>query len=194
VALQGRLTTRPDTQPVLVETLERLADSSALTEPGVPRGIRRTGEFLARRMPVVDRFDATLERTPPAGGWAMDSSWTDAVALLRRHGVTAATLARPTTVQVEAFTVDSVARAARPFQGHQEVRVSGRWTTATRTLPPGTFVVRTGTPADRLAMLLLEPESDDGLLTWNVFDRGLAPGREAPVIRLAAPLPGSRRR
>jgi hypothetical protein len=39
-----------------------------------------------------------------------------------------------------------------------------------------------------LAMYLLEPESDDGLVTWNFFDRSLTPGAEFPVLRLAEPL------
>ena len=36
-------------------------------------------------------------------------------------------------------------------------------------------------------MYLLEPRSDDGLFTWNVFDDGLAVGGDVPVLRLPAP-------
>jgi hypothetical protein len=188
VPVRARFTSRPDTQPVLMEELERAADSTAVTEPGVPRGVQRTGRIVARRMAVVDRFEPTLTRTPPAFGWALPAEWTDAVALLRRHGVTVQALTRPATVPVEAFTIDSVSMAARPFQGHREATVTGRWGTVTRTLPAGTWVVRTGTPADLLAMQLLEPESDDGLLTWNLFDRALVAGREAPVVRIGGSL------
>ena len=35
---------------------------------------------------------------------------------------------------------------------------------------------------------LLEPESDDGLTTWNFLDTGLAVGRTHPVRRLLAPV------
>jgi len=66
--------------------------------------------------------------------------------------------------------------------------VTGTWRTLTRTLPAGTFWVKMATSRDLLAMLLLEPESDDGLLTWNTFDAVLARGKEAPVARLTAPL------
>jgi hypothetical protein len=34
------------------------------------------------------------------------------------------------------------------------------------------------------ALYLLDPESDDGLVTWNVFDGELAPGRIFPVWRV----------
>jgi hypothetical protein len=48
----------------------------------------------------------------------------------------------------------------------------------------GSFVVRTAQPLGLLAMLLLEPQSDDGLATWNVFDRSLRAGADYPVQRL----------
>jgi hypothetical protein len=41
--------------------------------------------------------------------------------------------------------------------------------------PAGTFVVRTAQPLAGLAAYLLEPQSNDGLLTWNYFDRYLVP-------------------
>ena len=36
------------------------------------------------------------------------------------------------------------------------------------------------------ALYLLDPESDDGLATWNVFDAELAPGTAFPVWRVLA--------
>lgn len=188
VPVRARFSTRPDTQPVLVERLERLADSSAFTQPGVPRGIRRTGDISPQRMPVVDRFEPSRQRTAPAFGYVLGAEWTEAIALLRAHGVPLTTLASATTLPVQQFRVDSVIAAPRAFQGHREMRVEGRWTDTSVVIPAGSIVVRTGSPLDLVAMQLLEPESDDGLLTWNLFDRSLAPGAMAPVARLRAPL------
>jgi hypothetical protein len=53
-----------------------------------------------------------------------------------------------------------------------------------RDLGEDTLIVRTAQPLGLLAMYLLEPESDDGLVTWNFFDAWLAPGREFPVLAL----------
>src|SRR5690606_20440065 len=41
VPIAARFDTKPDTQPVLVEVIERVADSSAITEAGMVRGHRR---------------------------------------------------------------------------------------------------------------------------------------------------------
>jgi len=185
VPLRSRIWSTPDTQAVLVEVLEPLADSTQRHEPGMPIGLRRTGRLESVRMPVVDRFEASLTRTPPALGWVIDPSVVDSVLpRLRLHGVTVVRTTEPTTLAVERFLVDSMAKAPRPFQGHQEVTLSGRWSRTQETVPAGAWMVPTGTSRDRLAMLLLEPESDDGLATWNLLDAGLAVGQVAPVWRV----------
>jgi hypothetical protein len=81
-------------------------------------------------------------------------------------------------------------RAPRRFQKHNEVRLEGRWANESRTFPAGTLLVRTGQPLAVLAAYLLEPESDDGLTTWNFFDSALRPGEPHPVVRITQPVFG----
>ncbi len=188
IPIRGRFTSRPDTHPVLVERLDRVADTTQLTEPGVPRGLRRSGVITAQRMPVIDRFEAALTRAPSPYGYAIEGDWPRARELLAAHGVAFRPLAAPASVTLREFVVDSVVTSGRPFQGHREMTVQGQWRDATRTLAAGTIIVGAGTPQDLVALLLLDPESDDGLLTWNVFDAALAKGAVAPVVRLAAPI------
>jgi len=187
IAVRGRFTSAPDTQPVLVERLDRIADSTVRTEPGVPKGIRRSGVITAQRMPVIDRFEPALRRDPAAAGYLFDARWSEVAEKLRQHGIAVTTVTAPQSLSLQEFVVDTVIASGRPFQGHREMRVEGRWRGASREVPAGTFVVRTGQPLDLLAMLLLEPESDDGFLTWNFFDAALAAGVPAPVARLVAP-------
>jgi hypothetical protein len=44
-------------------------------------------------------------------------------------------------------------------------------------------VVDLAQPLARLAVLLLDPRSDDGFLTWNLLDSALAGARYYPVTR-----------
>ena len=192
VPIRARLSQQPSRQPVLVEVLAATGDSSQ-TQPGVPRGIRRTGRMLAQSMPVVDRFDATLTRTLPAGGWAIDAAAPgadSAVKLLRAHGVRVERVEAVPAAEVETFRADSVVKSPRAFQGHQEVRLEGVWRTERRALA-GVHLVRSAQPLALLALELLDPQSDDGLATWNVFDAALRPGGDFPVVRLGA-APGGR--
>ena len=70
--------------------------------------------------------------------------------------------------------IDSMVRRGQPFQGHSEVRLEGTWKEIAREFLAGDFyLVRTAQPLGVLAMELLEPQSDDGLVTWNFFDLSL---------------------
>ena len=173
------------TGPVLAEDLVATGDSS-LTQPGVPRGLRRTGHVHPVVMPVWDRFAPALARRLPEA-YALPPQLASVARLLALHGVKVDTLRSAWPVHGEAFTVDSVVRSPRVFQGHHEVRLAGRWQMADRTLPAGWLVVRRQQPLATVAAYLLEPESDDGLATWNLLDDVLRPGGELPVFRVASP-------
>jgi hypothetical protein len=191
VPIRGRFAP-PSRQPVLVEVLAATGDSSQ-TQPGVPRGVRRTGRFLSQPMPVIDRFEGTLARAIPTGGWAIDATAPgadSAVKLLRAHGVRVERADAMAAGDVETFRADSVVKAARAFQGHQEVRLEGSWRTERRPLT-NVHVVTAAQPLALLALELLDPQSDDGLTTWNVFDAALRPGGDFPVVRLRTPPPGA---
>jgi hypothetical protein len=49
----------------------------------------------------------------------------------------------------------------------------------------GDVLVRTDQVLGTLAVYLLEPESDDGLVRWGYFDALLKPGAILPVGRLS---------
>ncbi len=182
IPLRSELTRSPYTGEVLAEVLESDPDSVP-DEPGVRRGIRRTGRFRTLRIPVADRFDATLSRTAPAA-YVLGPEQREAAELLERHGIRVERLSVERRLPAEAFVVDSIVRAPRPFQGHREVRLEGRWAEGERAVPAGSFLVSTAQPLGVLAAFLLEPESEDGLTTWNFFDSSLRVGEPHPVLRL----------
>jgi hypothetical protein len=54
---------------------------------------------------------------------------------------------------------------------------------ADATLPAGTRMVPVDQPLGRLVFTLLEPRSDDGLVTWNVLDEALDDADIYPIVR-----------
>jgi Zinc carboxypeptidase len=191
IVLETQLTRRPFRDSVIVEVLAADPDSAG-AEPGVPLGIRRTGRFVPQDMPVLDRFEATRELPVPPGGWLVEGGDTTLLALLARHGVDVRPRVTTTrAIDVERFQVDSVERVGRAFQGHQEMRVQGRWVRS-RMLPSAEFRWIPATQRQLLvAAQLLEPQSNDGATTWNVFDDRLLMGKYHPVMRVTTRL-GSR--
>ena len=65
--------------------------------------------------------------------------------------------------------------AARLNQGHYTDSIKVEYVDERKEIPAGTLIVRTAQPLGTLAAYLLEPETDDGLLYWNYWDKYLAP-------------------
>ena len=207
IPIRSRLTTTPTNEPVVFEVMAHTGDSS-LTQPGVPRGLRRTGQMQTQTMPAYLRFEPVMTRTIPRA-WLIPASDTAAIALLKLHGVRIEHPARDavaiavrrkgevhverppaplTLARVSRFVIDSMVSAPKEFQGHHEVRVSGNWRDTTMLISRDMVTVRGDQLQAVAALYLLDPESDDGLVTWNVFDSELAPGKVFPVLRvLGAP-------
>ncbi|HYC52508.1 MAG TPA: M14 family metallopeptidase [Gemmatimonadaceae bacterium] len=182
IAIRSRLTQTPRMDDVLVEDLVRTGDS-VRTEPGLRPGIRRTGNIRTVRIPIYDRFDPVLEQTLPFA-WVVPTAQAALLEPLRRNGVFIEQLAQSASARVEWFVIDSIARG-RAFQGHQETSLSGRWEAPGEiTLDSGTYIIRAGQPLGILALYLLEPQSDDGLVTWNFVDPWLQPGNRYPIMRV----------
>ena len=169
--------------PIRVEEIVRSGDTVRY-EAGLPRGVRRTGTVNDVVMPIYDRFTPTLS-VPMPFAYAFQREVGDSI--LRRlvmHGVLVEELQQPLDASVATFTIDSSTTSAQPFQKHRERHLAGSWgAPESRTLPVGTYIVRTAQPLGILAMYLLEPASDDGLVDWNVLDPWVN-DRTFPVVRI----------
>ena len=135
---------------------------------GGSRLTRRT-EFRPRRMNVRTSFTSRVARPLPAGGWALVEADEAVLANLAQHGIEIRELATPFEAQLQRFVPSSGDRETRPYQGHRAIRLRGSWVVENQTLPAGTRVVPSHQPLARLAAQLLEPESEDGLTTWEFF-------------------------
>jgi hypothetical protein len=196
VAIRSELTKSPLSADVVAETLERTTDTTR-SEPGVRAGMRRTGRYRTVRMPVYDRFDPTVRRSLPVG-YVLANGDTAAIRLLQMHGVVVDTVASQCAIDgLTEFVADSARLAARAFQGIREASVSGNWRQLSGpTEIRGATVVRTAQPLAVLVAYLLEPESDDGLVAWNVAGRvpeAVTPRSTLPLLprRIERPIPST---
>ena len=113
-----------------------------------------------------------------------DPSFQPIVDKIRQHGITVEELTAPLTTEVSSFVVAEIIKSPKPFQGHNEVKLKGRYAVEKTTIPAGTRVVRLAQRLGPLAAYLLEPESDDGLTNWNFMDPWLEVGKPAPVRKI----------
>ncbi len=190
IPIRSEMTSAPEPVGVVAEILERTGDSTR-TQPGVPKGRRRSGRFVTVKMPVFERFKPTLTVAAPSF-YVVPANDTAVLKVLRYHGIQAQKamdffqthpLMSDATSLLE-FKIDSAVVSPRPFQNHREMRLVGNWTRRRGSLPRESFIVDTSQPLGLLAVYMLEPQSDDGLVTWNYFDSELKPGGAYPVLRV----------
>jgi hypothetical protein len=100
--------------------------------------------------------------------------------LLARHGIGVERLAAEQRLAVEAVTAGEVTRTPRARQ--PGMRLAGV-TRVRRVLvaPAGSLRISMGQPLARLIFHLLEPSSDDGVVTWNLAGEWVRPGEEIPI-------------
>lgn len=146
----------------------------AMTDMAVPVSMKDYGVFAATRSAAMPK------------GWLIPTNprLTAAVERLRLHGLKIEEISTSAQVSVERFTITDYTRAERVFQGHREARLKGSFDVAQLSVAPGALFVPADQPLARLAFYLLEPESDDGLVTWNIIEEGLAAGAAYPVYRV----------
>ncbi len=132
-----------------------------------------TGATHAVEMAVHVTFDGVEPAPLPLAGFAIDGATPELEALLRRHSLRCERLATATKASGAQFRITARTESPRPFQGHRLVETEGASEPWQGELPAGTLVVPSAQPLARLALLLLDARSDDGLATWGLL--GAAP-------------------
>ena len=92
--------------------------------------------------------------------------------------------AEATPLDVEAFRIDSLRTAERPFQGRNEQSLFGRYEPDRVTPASGDMLVRVDQPLGRLLFSLLEPQSDDGFANWGFLADRVEVGGVYPIVRV----------
>ena len=127
-------------------------------------------------------FAPTLrERVPQA--YLIPGGLETILTRLAAHGI-ALEPAEATPLDVEAFRIDSLRTAERPFQGRNEQSLFGRYEPDRVTPASGDMLVRVDQPLGRLLFSLLEPQSDDGFANWGFLADRVEVGGVYPIVRV----------
>ncbi len=103
---------------------------------------------------------------------------------LRRHGIEVEELREDLQLAVETYQLDSLSYEERPYEGHLLANLDVTLQAETTWVRAGSRVVRCAQPLGNLAVVLLEPEAEDGLARWGMLDAWLQPGTSLPLVRL----------
>ncbi|MEO7530523.1 MAG: M14 family metallopeptidase [Sediminibacterium sp.] len=114
-------------------------------------------------------FKDTVQSTVPRG-YIIPASQSLIAEHLRKQGVKVEEVEKEEKLSGEIFMVEKLTKAGRKFEGHFMASAEGKFEAATKTIQKGDFKVDMAQPLANLIFYMLEPQSDDGLLTWNFFD------------------------
>jgi hypothetical protein len=122
------------------------------------------------RMPfLADYYPKSTLPLPYA--YVFDGRLNDIAAKLREHGIIVERLTESVTLNIESFIIEDISNEKSLNQGHYQTKLSGSYKISPSFLSEGTFIVMMSQPLSNVVAYLLEPESDDGLVRWNFFDR-----------------------
>ena len=152
-----------------------------------------TGDIIYRRLDVrrpEEMFEhgaftpTETERVPEA--YLIPGHLVHVLEALSLHGIRYEQIGREDTLEVERFRIDESRTAEREFERHHMREVDGEYERLRMVIPAGWYRVDMHQPLARLAFVLLEPRSDDGLLAWNKLDDEIEGQAYYPLLRVTA--------
>jgi hypothetical protein len=138
------------------------------------------------------------ESRPRPWAYAFDAHLGDLAAFLRRHDIQVERLHAPAQVSAEKYRLTGIEWADEPYQNHLNATATVQTVPEQMQLPEGTYVVRMTQNAARLIGELMEPDTDDSVITWNLLDHSLPSARSLdnderpwflPIYRIMEPAP-----
>ena len=150
-------------------------------DPFAPRDRNRVVEYELLRLPVFTKFEPTRTTTRP-WGYMLPPQLAEIVPLLLDHEIAIQELAEPVSLEVEVYYATSIDNSEY-FQGHYLNKVTATKRTETVDFPAGSFFVPSGQPKANLISYILEPETNDNLITWGFLDEHLQAMDEAATQR-----------
>ena len=121
--------------------------------------------------PIFTSFTSTRTTTRP-WGYLLPPNLATIMPLLLEHEIAVIKTSEPLEVDAEVYYATSL-RTKEYFQGHylKEAKVVKK--TEKLKLPAGSFFIPSGQPKSNLISYILEPETDDNMVTWNYLDNYL---------------------
>ena len=161
---------RPLSEKATIKTFEAEPDNNSDVWPP----FRKTNRQVTVSVPyLIDYYPVKNVKFPFAYLFTVNSP--EVRSLLKSQGIVLEKLSGKSKIEVERFEISELTAQSRLNQGHYTNSVRGRYIRETKEFPSGTLVIRTAQPLANLAAYLLEPQSGDGLLTWNFLDRYIVP-------------------
>jgi len=155
-----------DQFPIAYEQVENFREQFWYRAGG--RGAAADATFELIEGPILTRWEPTETVTRP-WGYLIPISLAKVVPLLLQHDISVKQLTEPVELEVESWYATEITHD-QYFQAHYLKSVKAEKRTETVTLPAGSFFIPSGQASSNLISYLLEPVTNDNLVTWGYLD------------------------
>jgi hypothetical protein len=155
-----------DQFPIAYEQMEKFRAPFWYRAGG--RGAAADAQFELIEGPILTQWEPTETITRP-WGYLIPNSLTKVVPLLLQHDISVKQTTEDLELEVETWYATEVTQDEF-FQAHYLKSVKAEKRTETVTLPAGSFFIPSGQASSNLISYLLEPVTNDNLVTWGFLD------------------------
>ncbi|MET0243626.1 MAG: M14 family metallopeptidase [Flavitalea sp.] len=137
---------------------------------GAPRLFYDRTRPYEKSLKYYNHFSEKASATKPAA-YVIPQGWWKVTDLLKLNGIKMTPLAKDTTIEVEAYRIESFQAGARPYEMHHQngdVKISTMLKKVN--FRKGDLIVPMNQVGNRFLMETLEPQADDSYFVWNFFD------------------------
>ncbi|MBL7761006.1 MAG: M14 family metallopeptidase [Sediminibacterium sp.] len=151
----------------------RTYDYISYTKPDGSTTYTKTGKIVHYdNVNYYADFKDTVQATLPRG-YIIPAAFAHIAAHLKQQGAVVVQADKKQVYSGEVFLIEKFSKSPRKFEGHQMASAEGRYQQKEFAVQKGDFIIDLAQPLANLIFYTLEPQSDDGLLTWNFFDEYL---------------------
>ncbi|HAJ76347.1 MAG TPA: hypothetical protein DCM64_07810 [Gammaproteobacteria bacterium] len=141
-------------------------------DDGSTEFVRRAEIVVIEGVKNFNAFQSTVSATVPVA-YLFSSAFIGLAEKLREHGIWVDTLEADSEFYGEVFEIEQIGKQNFVQNGHRNSLLQGEFHSVTRSYPRGDYIVSMNDRLANLIFYLLEPQSDDGLAYWNLFDEYL---------------------
>lgn len=137
---------------------------------GLPRLYYDCSKPYEKKIPFYNHYrDTGFVQRPQA--YIIPQGWWKVIERLQANNIQMRRFPNDTTIQVEAYRIESYQSAPRPYEGHhlnRQVQVSK--TLKMVSFRKGDYYIPLSQKGSRFLMEVLEPQAEDSYFAWNFFD------------------------
>ncbi len=161
-----RYKTRTDTGDTLIfRGYETIVEKGIISNSN---HLKYTDKIRNVQTVLFETVEPGISIAPPLG-YLIPQQWTEAINVLKYHGVSLFQLRQNFTDEFECYRFSDVNFRRVPYEGRHLVSYDTHSERRSMTFLPGTVFVPLGCPESKIIMHILEPQAPDALVGWGFF-------------------------